>query len=161
VIRLDYRLGSSPFGSEAPLCPVIWCQVMGALFLYWSSRWPPDLDSEHPLGPRKRIPYLHVWGKSELRLTQNVSEVSFFAARLLHKGLLVNPVKWQMSSQSVMSSKEVGNNSGLCSVKGQKSGFYNWIRARDELLYGTLCWNYLLQEFWNICSFTGFEDKWN
>jgi len=52
-----------------------------------------------------------------------VSEVSFFAACLLHKGLLVNPVKLQMSSQSGMSSKEVGNNSGLCSVKGHKSGF--------------------------------------
>jgi hypothetical protein len=72
-------------------------------------------------------------------LTQNVSEISFFAARLLNKGLSVSPVKLQMSSQSFVSSKKVGNNSGLCSVRGQKSGFYNWIRARDELLYGTFC----------------------
>jgi len=28
-----------------PLCPIIWYQLRRALFLYQSSRWPPDLKS--------------------------------------------------------------------------------------------------------------------
>jgi len=45
-----FALGSSPYGPDAPkpygpLFSTIWCQLSRPLFLYRSSRWPPDLKS--------------------------------------------------------------------------------------------------------------------
>jgi hypothetical protein len=40
-----------------PLCPIILYQLRRALLHYKSSRWPPDLKSECPLGPRKETRY--------------------------------------------------------------------------------------------------------
>ena len=36
------------------------CQLMGALSLYWSCRWPLCLYSCYPMAPR-RSPGMHVW----------------------------------------------------------------------------------------------------
>ena len=38
----------------SPLCPLLWYQLMGTLFLLWTSRLPTDIDSWHPLGPSKK-----------------------------------------------------------------------------------------------------------
>ena len=47
-------------------------QFMGALLLYQSSRWPPDLYSQCPLAPRKRAQIcMSEWSKS-VTLTKNV-----------------------------------------------------------------------------------------
>jgi hypothetical protein len=36
-------------------------QIMGAMWVYWSPRWPPCLYSQYPVAPRKRSPDAHVW----------------------------------------------------------------------------------------------------
>ena len=36
-----------------PLCPILWCKVMGALALHRSSRLPSDSGSQHNLDPKK------------------------------------------------------------------------------------------------------------
>jgi len=43
-------------------------RFMGALLLYWSSRWPPDLYSWCPLAPRRRSPDTHVWVKPKFHI---------------------------------------------------------------------------------------------
>jgi hypothetical protein len=37
-----------------PLCPILWCQVMGALVLHRRSRLPPDSGSKHNPNPQKK-----------------------------------------------------------------------------------------------------------
>ena len=170
TIRLDYRLGSSPFGSDAPRpldgpfvshnlmsshgnpVPLLKLQMAPILRLWTSSAPSPP--------KKKRNPIFACLG--EVRASHSHKMCLRFLS-LLHasyiKGYWSAPLK--MSSQGVMSSKEVSNNWGLCPVKGQMYGFCNWIRVRDELLCVTFCWNYLLQEFWNNCSFTGCENKCN
>jgi len=34
---------------------------------YWSSRWPPSLNSEYPPAPRERRPDMHVWVRPKPR----------------------------------------------------------------------------------------------
>jgi len=52
-------------------------------------------------------------------MSETRAEVSSTAPHLLHKGLSISLIKLQMSSQSVMSSKEADNNPGLCPARGQ------------------------------------------
>ena len=50
------------------------------------------------------------------------AEVSSSAPHLLHKGLLVNPIKWRCLLRVIISAKKANNNPGLCPIEGQKSG---------------------------------------
>jgi len=43
------------------LCPIISYQLRKALFLTKSSRWPPDLISQCPLGPGKKPRYTIIY----------------------------------------------------------------------------------------------------
>jgi hypothetical protein len=77
-----------------PLCPIIWYQIKGALFFCWSSSWPPDLDSQYLLGPKTEEPRYACMSESKASHSHKMwNEVSSSAAHLLHKGLLVKPIK--------------------------------------------------------------------
>ena len=39
-----------------PMCPIRWCQTMAALFHYWSSRLPPDLQPLTSSGSMQKEP---------------------------------------------------------------------------------------------------------
>jgi hypothetical protein len=77
-----------------PLCPIIWYQVKGALFLYWSSRWPQtstlnifwvqEKGAQICLSEAKAVHSHKMW-----------AEASSSAPHLLHKRLLVCPIRWE------------------------------------------------------------------
>jgi len=68
---------------------------MGALLLYKSSRWPPDLYCWCPLAPRRRSPDTHVCVKQKLHTQRMWAEVSSSAPHLLHSGLSDSPIRWR------------------------------------------------------------------
>jgi len=73
------------------MCPI---SIYGALLLYYSSRWPPNLYSWCPMAPRKRSPDTHVWVKPS-HSQRMWAEVSSFAPHLLHNGLSESPIRWR------------------------------------------------------------------
>ena len=78
-----------------PLCPIIWCQVMAALFLYWSSNWLPGLDTLNILWVQEKEPkYVRPSEAKASHSHKTWAEVSSSAPHLLHKGLLISPIKY-------------------------------------------------------------------
>jgi len=70
---IDLHLGSGPLSPDAPrpwlgraLCAPY--RIMGAAQPYYSSRWPPSLNSQYLPAPRKRSPGTHVWVRPKPRI---------------------------------------------------------------------------------------------
>jgi len=63
------------------------------------------------------------------------AEVYSSAPHLLHKVILVSPIKWIYTySQGIMPGKKANDKPGLCPAKGQKSGLCSWTGARNQFL---------------------------
>jgi hypothetical protein len=68
---------------------------MGALLLYKSSRWPPDLHSMSA-GSKKKEPRYACLSEAKTSRSQKLwAEVSSSAPHLLHNGLSDSPIRWR------------------------------------------------------------------
>ena len=68
---------------------------MGALFLYWSFSWPPDLYTRILLVQEKEPRCVLLRELKALHSHKTWAEVSSSAPHLLHEGLLVSPIKYK------------------------------------------------------------------
>ena len=82
----------------------------------------PRLQLLISFGSKKKEPRLYVWVKPRLGTrTKMWAEVSSSASNLLHKGLLVSPIRWRCLLRLCPVGRPM-TNPGLCCVKVQKPG---------------------------------------
>jgi hypothetical protein len=75
-------------------CAQYW--FMGALLLYWSSRWPPDMYFYKSFGSETKEPRYVCLSEVKASHSQKIwAEVSSSAPHILHNGLSDSPVRWR------------------------------------------------------------------
>jgi hypothetical protein len=79
--------------------------------------------------------YVCVWVKPKLHTHRTLAEVSFSAPHLLHKGLLVSPMKWRCLLSVLYSVRRPINNPSLCPT-GKNLVFV--LAVRPEM-HGAIC----------------------
>jgi len=86
-------------------------------------QWSPVSFLKFQMAPRLKLLIYFGSKKKEPRYTYLSAAKA--AAHLLHKGLLVSHNKWRCLLR-VLCPVKTNNNTGLCPIKGQKSGICSW-----------------------------------